>query len=39
MGTTAGGKKILLLAGDFVEDYEIMVQAHTCRACPAMLLC
>ena len=25
MGKTAGGKRILLLAGDYVEDYEIMV--------------
>ena len=33
MGTTAGGKRILLLAGDYVEDYEIMVNGQ----CPQSL--
>lgn len=27
------GKKILVLAGDYVEDYEIMVRMRLCVRC------
>ena len=36
MGTSPGGKKILLLAGDYAEDYEMMVHAQLMQACLSM---
>ena len=38
MGTTAGGKRILLLAGDYVEDYEIMVHVYCMQSLPMTFL-